>query len=143
MSTLIAPVAARFAAQKRGLIAAPKPRPLPEKRPRRSPDGHHQFNILLSLLGQTCPEAFTEPPMPLAIGIYHQIIEVVADQFEADIIRGVLGWWTSRPDYLQALAQGGYRVGLDGSAAGEVAADHQQHAAERLEHRRHRRGGSS
>ena len=42
---------------------------------------HERVNALLWALRQCCPEAFCEPPKPLACGIDKEIAELVDDPY--------------------------------------------------------------
>ncbi|MBA5689642.1 ProQ/FINO family protein [Rugamonas apoptosis] len=67
--------------------------------------------------------------MPLAIGIYEQILAVVHDRA---LVAYALGKHTRSGTYLKALSIGGSRFNLDGSESGEVSEIHQAHANVRI-----------
>jgi ProP effector len=77
-------------------------------------------------------------PLPLAIGVREAIAEAAGDRFAADKIGWFLRWWTSRTEYLQAIARGGQRYYLDGSPAGEISEEHHVDASKELEARQAR-----
>lgn len=88
---------------------------------------------LLILLRQVFPEAFPIPPVPLAVGIRRQIVEVACDDtFQWEDVAAVLRQWTRRQDYIEALARGEPRRNLDGSLAGEPKEPHRQLATKQL-----------
>jgi sRNA-binding protein len=67
----------------------------------------------LALLTELAPELFNyAEPVPLAIGIDRQIIELGMD---AETTSDVLMWWCGSPRYRTAVANGGQRFNLDGS----------------------------
>jgi hypothetical protein len=148
---LVAKPATVAAARQRGLVPAAAPvertsdidRPIdgvdgdnavrPSRTPAwRDPDRDRKFSNLLRDLRATC-EAFAEPPQPLAVGIRSQIVELVGGQYEEWLIAKLCRWWTGRPDYLRAVAEGGRRINLDGSQAGEVTASQRAYAAQKLD----------
>ena len=98
----------------------------------REPDRDRKFADLLRDLRATC-EAFSEPPRPLAVGIRSQIVELLGDQYEPWLIAKLCRWWTGRPDYLTAVAEGGHRINLDGSQAGEITASQRAYAEQKLD----------
>lgn len=68
----------------------------------------------LALLKELAPDLFDyAAPVPLAIGIDKQIIELGMDR---ETVGDVLAWWTRTPGYRAAVAGGGPRMSLDGSA---------------------------
>jgi sRNA-binding protein len=87
------------------------------------------LNGLLAALRGCCPEAFCEPPSPLAIGIHTQVIDLVGEGYAKKDIAWVLRWWCSRPDYLGALSRGEPRRNLDGSIAGKPTPQQRDYAA--------------
>jgi sRNA-binding protein len=79
------------------------------------------------------PETFSTPPVPLAVGIRRQIVEVACDDvFTWEDVAAVLRLWTRRQDYIEAIARGEPRRNLDGSLAGEPHEQHRQFAAKKL-----------
>jgi hypothetical protein len=92
----------------------------------------------LAVLAERFPSIFNpEKPLPLAIGCAKAIRAAIGmswSQLE-DLIR----WWTTRPEYLAALAAGGPRYNLDGSEAGIVAENHRVNAYQPRQRIRRRR----
>jgi sRNA-binding protein len=94
---------------------------------------HERQSRLLTLLRQVFPETFPTPPVPLAVGIRRQIVEVACDdQFRWEDVAAVLRLWTRRQDYIAAVAHGEPRRNFDGSIAGEPKEPHRQHAMKQL-----------
>jgi sRNA-binding protein len=83
---------------------------------------------LLGLLKAVAPEVFCIPPVPLAVGIRRQVLDLAGEEFGWHDVAAVLRRWTSRHDYVIAVATGGQRLNLDGTSAGEVAPEHQRFA---------------
>jgi len=65
--------------------------------------------------------AFPEKPVPLKIGIHHDIFKLnLPDSPSKVTIRRALGFYTNSALYLREMMAGTPRVDLDGKAAGEV-----------------------
>jgi sRNA-binding protein len=87
---------------------------------------------LLGLLKAVAPEVFRILPVPLAVGIRRQIVELVGNAFSWNDVEAVLRRWTERFDYIEAVAAGGQRFNLDGTVANEVLPEHQGRARVQL-----------
>jgi hypothetical protein len=61
-----------------------------------------------------------EAPSPLAIGIHHEIFQLLDGAFTPQAIGDFLRHWVRRPEYLAAVARGNARRGLDGTDTGPV-----------------------
>jgi hypothetical protein len=94
----------------------------------RQHDGPHPIERLARLY----PAVFNvHAPRPLALGVNWQVAQALG--IHPRLIEGALARWTDRVNYLAALADpGSRRFNLDGSDAGEVDAEHRQHAADEL-----------
>lgn len=98
----------------------------------------------LDELIQRYPDCLSADPKavrPLAIGTLEKLIEDLANdpewaQTPKWLIRQSLAVYTRRPSYLRALAAGGNRVHLDGSAADPVSEEARAHAMKELEARK-------
>jgi sRNA-binding protein len=78
------------------------------------------------------PATFTQPPRPLAIGIYYALRDAEPDT-SATTVNAVLRLWTSAQRYQRALASvGAVRVGLDGTPTEPVSPAHQTTAGARF-----------
>lgn len=80
---------------------------------------------------------------PLAIGIQDRLkasLEEDAELAETPnwVLKQALARYTHSPAYLEAIIAGHHRVDLDGSDAGPVTEDAQQHAGKRREEQRKR-----
>ncbi|AHK80563.1 hypothetical protein M911_01615 [Ectothiorhodospira haloalkaliphila] len=80
-------------------------------------------------LKSTWPQAFSEPPKPLTVGVHKQIREVAREAgFSGITVRAAFAGWCNRLSYHVAVADGSHRVNLDGSQAEAITAEQQQHA---------------
>lgn len=66
---------------------------------------------------------------PLALGVEEELIAALP-QFDAELIKRVMGNHCRRPKYLKSLARGGKRFDLKGKFKGEVSESEQQYALE-------------
>jgi sRNA-binding protein len=72
---------------------------------------------------------------PLALGIEKQVFRYIAEHHlsaSKRVVQRLLYAHTHRRDYLQAVAAGGMRYGLDGQEAGEVTPDESDYARQAL-----------
>ena len=98
----------------------PKPKKTPpsELRARELNDSLNRFAVWLQR-------------QPLALGIEKQVFRYIADHHlsaSKRVVQRLLYAHTHRRDYLQAVAAGGMRYGLDGQEAGEVTPDETDYA---------------
>ena len=84
------------------------------------------------LLAEVFPAAFCRPRVPLAIGTYERILDVVSDNIDPADLRAFLKYWCRRRDYLAAMAHGEPRRNLDGSPADVPTETQQRDAANRV-----------
>lgn len=75
---------------------------------------------------------------PLKEGILHDIVAAHREAATATDIRIFLRVWTRSTAYLETVARGGRRYGLDMSPAGSVAESHAIEAAQKVRIRRDR-----
>lgn len=80
-----------------------------------------------------CFSVYERRRRPLKIGI-HLDIEA-AGSITSEEIRAALGFYCSNTSYLRACREGADRIGLDGSPAGSVSADHAARCARLLTYR--------
>jgi hypothetical protein len=129
-SKLTASPAARAAvAVRAGVMASPgrrqpaaaSVRQAPEQQQEKFRQMRARQREFTKLLQDHWPVAFCDPPVPLAIGIHHQLRKALGTSRHYSAIATALGWWTNRSDYLAAVARGEPRRGLDGTVAGEVS----------------------
>jgi RNA chaperone ProQ/FINO-like protein len=119
-------VAQRIGPSRPGQGSSPKSQPVRPKQ--RKHDGPHPIERLAGLY----PAVFNvHAPKPLALGVNWQGAQALG--IHPRLVEGALARWTDRVNYLAALAApGSRRFNLDGSDAGEVDAEHRQHAADKL-----------
>ncbi|MBV8890687.1 MAG: hypothetical protein JO266_01700 [Acidobacteria bacterium] len=151
MPILTASPALRAAAKARGLTLPPEPVELPPTEPAApqlepsstSPSKAEKKRAWLAaqherekaardrlwpLLSARFPAAFRLPPVPLAVGIHKQILEVAGDSIDPGELSAFMRYWTSRKTYRIAVWRGDPRRNLDGSEAGAPAIDQRNHA---------------
>jgi sRNA-binding protein len=102
--------------------------------------------LLVKLKGKF-PLAFRNPPLPLAVGIYKEIVAKLHPQMLSDCrnssisfsftnegrkLSAALASWTRDPSYLKACKTGAARVDLDGVAVGTVSEAEAKWAAAEL-----------
>jgi sRNA-binding protein len=92
----------------------------------------NRLGHLLELLKAVAPVVFRIPPVPLAVGIRRQVLDLAGDEYTWNEVAAVLRRWTGRYDYVVAIAAGGQRFNIDGTPAGEVMPEHQQFARAQL-----------
>jgi ProP effector len=118
--------AARRAAEKAANIAAEK-----ELMTRAAAERQAKREALQALLLQRYPDVFNaEAPKPLAIGVSRVIQR--EHGFTQPIISLVLGWWTRRWQYCEAMIAGSVRFNLDGTEAGQITEADKADAQARL-----------
>jgi sRNA-binding protein len=89
------------------------------------------FVELTPRLRELAPAAFCTPPRPLALGITDELHPLVAGASRSAISHAV-SLWCGRTIYLEALANGGARIALDGTECGQVSDEHRDSAKQRL-----------
>jgi len=104
------------------------------KRARFNDMRERRLAVLLTLRGLGC-RVFENQPVPLAVGIGEQIAALVDGVHTPTDVNIFLRWWTTRPDYLEAVARGEPRRDLDGVIAQEPEPGHREHARQELERR--------
>jgi sRNA-binding protein len=110
-------------------MARYKPQPTFDARRR---EAHARFPALFPMDG--------EPRPPLATGGLHLAL-AAALGWSPKAAWGFVSNWTMRRGYLEAVAAGGARLGLDGRPAGAVSAAERDHARAALARMRPRRAG--
>ena len=131
---LVASPAAIKAAARLGFTAPPVPAAEPKApAPSTSPSAPSKKQLawrarraaahdkLWPLLSGAFPEVLCLPPVPLAVGIHKQILDLAGDSVDPAELATFLQYWTRRGSYSLALWRGEDRRNLDGSLAGEIA----------------------
>ncbi len=94
---------------------------------------------LLVQLATWHPELFGDEPRPLKRGIYEDLLAAHGDGVVADELKAALALHTRSTRYLNALASGQPRRGLDGQAVEPVAPEQRFHAIVEVHRRRQQR----
>lgn len=94
---------------------------------------------LLAQLAQWHPALFGDEPRPLKRGIYEDLLAAHGDAVAAEELKAALALHTRSTRYLNALASGQPRRGLDGEAVEPVAPDQRFHALVEVHRRRQQR----
>jgi hypothetical protein len=89
-------------------------------------------------LAELFPALFTGAPKPLKLRVHADIQARAPGVFTKAALAAFMRRHTGSHAYLQAVARGTQRFGLDGEPAGEIAADHRQAALDELARRRAR-----
>ena len=101
------------------------PPPKPKRLPRPPP-------AALAWLKATSPAFRLRPVQPLAIGVHEELLTEPACPHTADEVRMAVRYYVQKTDYLRAVLNGGHRVNLDGSIAGEITSAERADAERRL-----------
>lgn len=94
---------------------------------------------LLVQLGEWHPELFGDEPRPLKRGIYEDLMAAHGEALSAEELKAALALHTRSTRYLNVLASGQPRRGLDGQAVEPVAPDQRFHAIVEVHRRRQQR----
>jgi ProP effector len=113
--------------------SARRPRPA-AKHPPQAPR-----HPLLAQLAQWHPALFGDEPRPLKRGIYEDLLAAHGEAVPVDELKAALALHTRSTRYLNALASGQPRRGLDGQAVEPVAPDQRFHAIVEVHRRRQQR----
>ncbi len=79
---------------------------------------------VLEKLFELYPALFGAQFLPLKLGIYHELLAAHPDAFDKDALKTAMGVHARSTRYLQAVAAGLPRHGLDGLAVEAVAPEH-------------------
>lgn len=83
-------------------------------------------------LRQRFPAVFGRYDKPLKLGIFADVVAAFGPQVSPRRLQGLITGHTSRRAYLAAIAKGGARFALDGSAHGAITAAEQDNARQSL-----------
>ena len=120
---------------------APTPPAAGPRKPRRNngrPAPRPPHPLLLAL-HELHPAVFGPRAVPLKVGIFDELRAAHPEQLPAETLKAALGDHTRSTRYLEAVASGLPRHGLDGQPVEPVAPEHVHHAILEL----HRRKGGS
>jgi sRNA-binding protein len=89
-------------------------------------------------LAELFPALVGGAPKPLKLRVHADIQARAPGVFAKPVLAAFMRRYTGSTVYLQAIARGTQRIGLDGEAAGEISAEHRQAAVDELARRRAR-----
>lgn len=99
---------------------APTPAPAPATRAERT----RAVQPVLEKLFELYPHLFGAEFLPLKLGIFQELLAKHPEHFQRDSLKAALGVHTRSTRYLQSVAAGKQRHGLDGVAVEPVAPEH-------------------
>jgi sRNA-binding protein len=128
--------------------AAAKKEPRGARRKRESPQaaqgpGSAAAFQVLERLFQHYPKLFGAQFQPLKLGIYQELLERHGEEFRKDELKAALATHARSTRYLEAVASGAQRHGLDGNPVEPVAPEHVHHAVMEVYRRRQARSKES
>jgi sRNA-binding protein len=89
-------------------------------------------------LAELFPALFAGAPKPLKLRVHADIQARAPGVFGKAVLSAFMRRYTNSTAYLNAVARGTHRIGLDGEPAGEIAPEHRQAALDELARRRER-----
>jgi sRNA-binding protein len=66
--------------------------------------------------------------VPAKLGINREVVDLMAGQMSGTTVRNFLWRWFSRPEYLAAVARGGFRFDLEGRVCGIISDEERRQA---------------
>lgn len=121
---------------------AQSPAPKTAHPPRRPPtQASRAAHPLLAILRDLYPQVFGDRVVPLKLGIFHELVAAHPGALEAKALREALGQHTRSTRYLERVAEGLPRHGLDGQPVEDLAPEHVHQAI--MEVARRDRSGQS
>ncbi|MBR9885340.1 MAG: DNA competence protein [Oceanospirillales bacterium] len=103
----------------------------PEAKNRNRAKNRAANQAALVQLCETYPDVFSrENVRPLKVGIQEDLI--ADEKLARNRIKRALASYVRSPQYLRSLQPGADRIGLDGTAAGQVSEEEASHAREKL-----------
>lgn len=113
--------------------AAPVPTKAPLSRRQLRNQRRAENDAIIQQLREMFPAGFTEPPVPLAVGLRQQLRAAIPPLATERKLRRAITWWCHSPAYLEAVAAGQERRNIDGTPSGDYpSAEHIAHARKRL-----------
>ena len=94
---------------------------------------------VLDKLAQFHPQLFGARFLPLKLGIFEELMAAHPGDFTKDELKAALAFHARSTRYLEAVASGEQRHGLQGEPAGELAPEHVHHAIMEVFRRRQQR----
>jgi ProP effector len=90
----------------------------------RAPQPGRVAHPLLLVLRNLYPQVFGDRVVPLKLGIFHELVAAHPEALEAKALREALGQHTRSTRYLERVAAGLPRHGLDGHPVEDLAPEH-------------------
>ena len=119
-----------------GPVAAEEP--AAAAKPKKNPPAR-QAGPALERLFQLYPKLFGARFLPLKLGVYQELLALHPDAFKKEELKLALGVHARSTRYLESVAAGHKRHGLDGEPVEEVAPEHVHHAILEIFRRRQAR----
>jgi ProP effector len=94
---------------------------------------------VLDKLAHFHPQLFGARFLPLKLGIFEELMAAHPDEFTKEELKAALAFHARSTRYLEAVASGEQRHGLEGEPAGEIAPEHVHHAIVEVFRRRQQR----
>lgn len=94
---------------------------------------------VLDKLAHAHPQLFGARFLPLKVGIFEELMAAHPGEFTKDELKAAIAFHARSTRYLEAVASGEQRHGLDGEPAGEIAPEHVHHAIMEVFRRRQQR----
>jgi sRNA-binding protein len=94
---------------------------------------------VLDKLAHFHPQLFGARFLPLKLGIFEELMATHPDEFTKEELKAALAFHARSTRYLEAVASGEQRHGLNGEPAGEIAPEHVHHAIVEVFRRRQQR----
>lgn len=83
---------------------------------------------VLDKLAHAHPQLFGARFLPLKVGIFEELMAAHPSEFTREELKAALSFHARSTRYLEAVASGEQRHGLDGAPAGQIAPEHVHHA---------------
>lgn len=109
------------------IATAPNTKPPKQQRPQQQRQPR-KANPVLERLFELYPALFGAQFLPLKLGVYKDLLALHPDEFKADELKVAMGLHARSMRYLEAVAAGHQRHGLDGKPVEPVAPEHIHHA---------------
>lgn len=94
---------------------------------------------VLDKLAHHHPQLFGARFLPLKVGIFEELMAAHPGEFTKEELKAALAFHARSTRYLEAVASGEQRHGLNGEPAGEIAPEHVHHAIMEVFRRRQQR----
>lgn len=94
---------------------------------------------VLDKLAHLHPQLFGAKFLPLKVGVFEDLLAAHPGEFTKEELKAALAFHARSTRYLEAVASGAQRHGLQGEPAGEIAPEHVHHAIMEVWRRRRQR----